>query len=67
MANKVTFRKNGSAYYPMRNGKPLKVNGSIHIYYSWYSHSNYYKINDKVFGTLKEAKEYFVANMEVQA
>ena len=65
MASKVVFRKSEGVYCPIRNGKPLK--GLIERHYNWYSHNNYYKIKEKTFRTLKEAKEYFVSSVEVEA
>ena len=60
-ADKYTFIKYETIYIPYKNGKQIERHG-IHIYYNWYSHSNYYVVDGMTFQYLKDAKQYIKDN-----
>ena len=57
MKTKYTFVKYETIYIPFKNGDQIEGHG-IHIFYNWYSHSNYYEVDGIKFNYLKDAKEY---------
>ncbi len=62
MADKYTFKKaTETLYIPYKNGEQIDGRG-IHIYYNWYSHSNYYVVDCRTFNYLKDAKAYIKEN-----
>jgi len=55
----MKFRKYEFGYLAIVNDA---VVATIHTYYNWYDHSNYYEVDGKNFKYLKDAKEYCKAN-----
>ena len=58
--NEIKFTKCDSQLYIARRGE--KIVATIHIYYNWYDHSNYYKVDGKQFNLLKDAKTFVREN-----
>ncbi len=61
MADNYTFFKTGTLYIPYKNNEQISGHG-ISIVYNWFTHKNCYKVDQKVFTYLKDAKQYIRDN-----